>query len=249
MTYEKYSTEFLAERWMDQRQIQNLVGRYVYDKLVRREGGIFDRYWCTQSEPELGLNEGFYLGETAIREYYAAVDANTAVRSAHMKKLFPDFLGPKSDAETHGVGSLYIDALAGCVIEVAEDGKTAKGLWSVMGMDSDIYEFGPCSFWKYGVIAGDFVRENGEWRIWHLRDIEDISCPCGENWGHEWSQPETKPEFAALAGLTLPEPTVKEPVRERFYPGRPNSALARVPEPYAHFEDTFTYGYEKGGAE
>lgn len=135
MLYDDFSTQELAERWMDQRQVQNLMGRYIYHNLVRRERDIFDSFWCREAEPELGLNDGFYKGAEAICGYYGAVDENTRVRTKHMQKLFPDYLG-------------------------------------------------------------------------------------------------------------LPKPNVPQTIREAFYPGRPNSELVRLPEPYGTFSETFSYGSE-----
>lgn len=247
MDYRNISTETLAERWMDQREVQNLMGRYVNYQLIRREKELFDRFWCQEHEPVLGLGNGFYRGREAVEGYYNAVYENTCRRSELMQNLFPDYLGKKSLIELHGVGSLYIDALSGGFVEVALDGETAKGIWSVMGMDSDIYEYGPYSFWAYGYIAGDFVKENGEWKVWHLRMIDDIRCPVGMNWGREWDlSSEEKAEFASLKGLSLPEPNVPVTIREPFYPGRKNAPLVRVPEPYNTFSETFSYGIEEG---
>lgn len=246
MNYQNISTQVLAERWMDQREVQNLMGRYVNYVLIRREKEIFDTFWCREHEPVLGLNSGFYKGSDAVSRYYRAIYENTRIRSELVQKLFPEYLGKKSPVELHGVGSLYIDALSGGLVEVALDGDTAKGLWSVMGMDSDIYEYGPYSFWAYGYIAGDFIKENGEWKIWHLRIIDDIRCPAGENWGHEWDlSGEEKPEFSPLKELKLPEPNIPVEIRAPFYPGRMNSALVQVPEPYTTFAETFSYGTEE----
>lgn len=53
--------EELVCRWEDRREIQNIMGRYTYDLLMKREKDIFATYWCQQApDPCLGVNEGYY---------------------------------------------------------------------------------------------------------------------------------------------------------------------------------------------
>jgi hypothetical protein len=64
------------------------------------------------------------------------------------------------------------------VIEVAGDGKTAKGIWYSIGLAvrGSVDENGNTSvgtgwMWeKYGV---DFIKEDGGWKIWHLINLMD----------------------------------------------------------------------------
>lgn len=41
MARKAYTAEQLADRWLDLREIQNLVGRYAYDELFKRQGVMF----------------------------------------------------------------------------------------------------------------------------------------------------------------------------------------------------------------
>lgn len=243
MRYPNLSAEDRAKRWMDQRQIQNLMGRFVYDCMLKRELGIYDRFWCrTTPEPSLGVNSGFYVGEEAIREYYEAQYRNTEARTRVMVELFPDFLSRYSELERHGVGSLDIDALCTPVVEVADDGQTAKGMWNVMGIENDIFPNGPYSVLGYGYICGDFALEDGEWRIWHLCQLDELISPVGMDWSRAWEMPEPEGAFAALKGLTLPEPNVKRGLYRSYSGDREPVPQLMIPQPYATFSETFTYG-------
>jgi hypothetical protein len=238
------NTDQLAYRWMDRREIQNLMGKYVYYKMLRDETKLVDDFWADMSDACLGVNNGYYKGLDAIRAYYEAVDNNTAIRTKHMKKLFPLYFGSKTEGELHGVGSLLVDALTTCVIEQAEDGQTAKAAWYVLGQDTDIHPEGPYSYLAYGAIAADFIMVDDEWKIWHMVDIQELTAPAGVNWTKDYPAPETLPEFASLAGKLqpMPEPTVPENVHTAYYKGRGFSPLVKVPEPYVTFADTFSYG-------
>lgn len=53
------------------------------------------------------------------------------------------------------------------VIEVAEDGQTAKGVWMSPGHET-VPNLLPGGHWVWGRYAIDFVKENGQWKIWHI---------------------------------------------------------------------------------
>ena len=239
-----FNTEQLAYRWMDRREIQNVMGKYVYYKLLRDETKLVTDFWADIPDACLGVNNGYYKGLDAIRAYYDAMDVNTAIRTKHMKYLFPLYFGSRTVKELHGVGSLNVDSLTTCVIEQAEDGQTAKGAWYVLGEDTDIHSEGPYSYLAYGAIATDFIKLDDEWKIWHMLDIQELTAPAGVNWTKDYPEPNALPEFASIAGKLrpLPEPTVRADVHIAYYKGRGFSPLVKVPEPYVTFADTFSYG-------
>lgn len=102
-------------------------------------------------------------------------------------------------------------ALANCsslplttpVVEIAGDGKTAKGMWNVQGSDNDITAQGPISNWSIGYLCIDFIREGDSWKIWHLMYVEDIRCPMGESWVHP-REIEAEPGFEPLGSIRMP---------------------------------------------
>ena len=67
------------------------------------------------------------------------------------------------------------------VVEIAEDRETAKGIWYTPGIVGSYAADGTNNsqwMWeKYGV---DFVRENGKWKVWHMKVYTDFSTPVGE---------------------------------------------------------------------
>ena len=240
----EFTTEQLADRWMDRREIQNIMGKYVYAVLLKDEAKLVDTYWADLPDISLGVNEGYYVGPEAVRGYYAALDENTKIRTEYMMKTLPLYFEGKTEAELHGVGSLDVDGLSNAVIEQAEDGQTIKALWHVAGCDTNIHPEGPYSYWTYGYMAADFILQDDEWKIWHLQDIKDLYCPVGVNFAEPYAAPAPIEEFAGLAELLkpLPAPTVATPIHEAYTPARGFQPLAKVPEPYATFADTFSYG-------
>jgi hypothetical protein len=241
--YGKYSAEQLARKWQDKFDVKNIMSKYASSFLMKREKDIYDICFCKgEHEPTLSFNNGTYVGEDAIRKYFDAVDANTQIKSKLVQKLFPEFLAHRSDRDIHGVGESTVFPIVAGVVEIADDGKTAKGSWLCFGADISIGTDGPVHRWQYGTMAADFIKENGYWRIWHLIHVIDLDTPGGSNWAKEPKVYADLPEFEELRGLSLPTPTVPAELHESFSVGRPFTRMPLPPEPYVTFADTFSYG-------
>jgi len=79
-------------------------------------------------------------------------------------------------------GILWVHNMSTPVIEIAGDGKTAKGVWFSAGTVSGSMGGTPMAAWtseKYGI---DFVKENGKWKIWHLHTFVDYYTPTDKRW-------------------------------------------------------------------
>ena len=97
-------------------------------------------------------------------------------------------------------GKWIFHSLSNEVLEVAADGKTAKGVWLLSGTESghgpaqdnnapeNFYcegIFDGCRVWahwvwsRYGV---DFIKEDGTWKFWHFHNYELLRTPFDENW-------------------------------------------------------------------
>ena len=103
-----YTTQQLAERFIDQREIQNVMGKYALLTMICKQADLVDKFWSKQAEtPTLARNDGWYVGLEAISGYYQAISDNLAAKLPLMRKLFPKELGDKSDEEIFGVGEHF----------------------------------------------------------------------------------------------------------------------------------------------
>ncbi len=93
-----------TERFEDRREIKNVMGKYVTSCLLCREDTIVDTLFCSRDDISLGFNNGYYVGREAVKEYFSAVCAATAKKSACLQKLFPEQLGKLSADEFFGEG-------------------------------------------------------------------------------------------------------------------------------------------------
>ena len=238
------TAEFLVERWEDQRTVKNLMGKYVNCLLLNRQGEIFDSFFSGRADVSLTFNDGSYIGPEAVRGYFSAVVERNKLVARLIQQRLPEKLGGKSQEEIYGIGPFHVKPLTAPVIEVAEDGETAKGLWICMGCDAEVTERGPEADWTWGYFAGDFIYEGDDWKIWHLQYLNDVDSLCGQSWGRKVTSYPELPEFAPLKDVALPPYTVAETVRELYTPSRPLAVTPRIPEPYRTFAETFSYGRE-----
>ena len=218
-------------------------GKYSYYFLVRFERKIFADFWSARDDIALGVNEGWYLGGD-VEIYYDALHRHNILRSDLLKWAFPAELGEKTDEEVYGVGMLDMRPLDTCVIEIAEDQKTARGMWYDRGSYSDITEEGPISYWVFGCYAVDFVKEDDGWKIWHMQYLRDVDFPTGSNWTKEPKKFPVIPFFAENCRFDMPQPTICEPLRELYHIDRPFSPWPELPAPYVSFGEMSGYGPE-----
>lgn len=242
-----FTTEQLMDRWEDRRAIQNTMVRFIsQDYLFRREKDMYDTYWSKAEDVSLGVNEGYYAGAEAVKGYYAAIDRRTKLESELIQKKYPTRLGGKTEEEVYGVGVLHARPLDTPVIEIAGDGQTAKGMWSIHGMNADLTPAGQVSYWEWAKVAVDFVKEDGVWKVWHMLYLRDLYVPCGESWADAAEKKDypVDPDYAALQDFSFPAPNVPKTLRETYHNFRRAPEGPDYPEPYETFSETFTYGVQ-----
>ena len=138
MSFLKFNTEELVGRFEDRRDVKNLAGKYVMSLLLKKEPTILEDLWSEREDVSLGVNSGYYSGRAALKAYYASIDAATKKKAQVLKSVFPEDLGEYSDEKLYGRGPMEIRSLDNAIIEVAEDGATAKAFFYVFGLVTDI---------------------------------------------------------------------------------------------------------------
>lgn len=238
----KLYPDAMLERLEWRRDIRNLMGRISADYSVREEGQIYDRYWSRREDVALGVNEGWYLGPAAVAGYYRALDEEIVLAAKCVQQDFPEKLGDLPEETLKGVGAMSYIPVDSQVIEIADDGQTAKGLFNIRGSYSRITTAGPIAYWLFGWAAVDFVYEQGEWKIWHMQWLRNVDVQCGTPFGQEPERYDDLPAYEAMASFQMPAPTVPATLAENYYPDRPFTKSPKVPEPYETFDGTFSYG-------
>jgi hypothetical protein len=134
-------------------------------------------------------------------------------------------------------GILMVHPQTTPVIEVAGDGKTAKGVWMSPGLetrkDEETITF--AGIWVWGDYGVDFVKEQGKWKFWHFHVYVFMATPYDKSW--------TEP----------PDPSAQIVLPDELKPDVPNdyyhmyTTISKIqylpvpPEPYETIDEKTAY--------
>lgn len=223
-TYQKQ-----IERLEAVQEIKNLMGRYVWEHEVQKDPEFIDTKFAINN-PDVSwevAHMGLYRGREAVKEIL-------------------DQHGPRGGSISPG--TLFIHTLTTPVIEIAEDGQTAKGVWKSPGAETitDPQTGKLRGMWAWTKYACDFIKEEGEWRILHYHVYRIFMTPADMNYTDEYEMKfmnaETitpSAEGGAAQSASLKEPTTYDnPFTATYVP----ELVPAPPEPYKTFSETFSYG-------
>ena len=71
-------------------------------------------------------------------------------------------------------GAFTMHVAVSPIIEIAGDGKTAKSVWFSPGCAGNL--------WVWGVYMVDYVKEDGEWKFWHMIFSPFFRTPYDKGW-------------------------------------------------------------------
>jgi hypothetical protein len=153
--YEPFLPEYTPEQQLEavlaKDEVMNLMGLRNYYYVTGDLAGLLEDLWVREPEnratASFGTNYGFYIGWAEIQR--ALTETCLPLEAASQSVNTP-------------------------LIYVAQDGKTARGLWYSDGYFCD--ENGDADI-LYGKVAVDFILEGTEWKIWHLVIGGDLIDP------------------------------------------------------------------------
>ena len=202
--------ELLARVW-EKEEIKKTAHKRVYYLANNWRERELSELWTEEraDTASFGSNTGFYVGKESIKKWYIAKDWS--------------------------LGCLVSKPLSTCVLELAEDGNTARGIWYSIGQETNPTR----AMWISGKVAIDFVKENGRWLIWHLIEENDLSCEAGQDFRDR--EPYWYPEKCPVAvDFGIPDVAVlTHDPNFNWWDGFP-----KVPEPYESFDPRNSYGPE-----
>ena len=190
------------------REIQNLMGAYTVNHLPKNMHDHIELFamYMPDVSAEVGDRE-VYVGPDALRTLFG--------------KQFA--MGLK--------GNLLIHYLATPMIEVAGDGKTAKGVWRSPGIEAVRPPDGgkPVPIWSFGAYANDFIHVDGCWKIWHFHWFRVVKSNFHEGWVDDLSM--------AFGGKMANSPALQATTYHNPYtPDSTQESVPPCPKPY----DTWT---------
>jgi hypothetical protein len=132
-------------------------------------------------------------------------------------------------------------ALTTSVIEVARDGKTAKAAWMAPGYETTRNpKTGKLTAgWVWTKYACDFIKEDGEWKLWHLKNFLVFFAEYHKSWVEEGGE-----HYLRRPPLKTPLPKGALPPAHRHLPYDPNAKpemLPAFPKPYETYDGSMDW--------
>ena len=223
-------------------EIQNVMSRHEYYHGAGRHQEELDAIWAQQS-PDVAFEEaavhGRYYGIDAVRGFYVHFfDRFFKLMLEETRKIFPRLKDASEDKLPFGVQILH--TLTTPVIEVAEDSETAKGVWLSPGHITFPVNDRLQAFWHWDRYAVDFIKEDGNWKIWHFFVGKDFTTPYEKSWVDAALDSESPVRLEDLPGF--PKPNAKSlHSYDEYSPFKVAEYKPTPPEPYGTFSETFSY--------
>jgi hypothetical protein len=195
-----------VERLKAVHEIQNLVGRYATVHTPATMNQSIEVFAMKQPDVSVEIAMwGVFIGAEQIKRMYSTMTESAPVP-----------------------GTMFEHHLATPIIQVAEDGKTAKGLWFSPGHETTPDASGKLvANWCWGKFGADFIKEDGKWKIWHYHWYDTFMVPYEKSW-LDTPQP-------GLDELRTPEglkPDKLPTSRSTYYPTDIRKPIPDYPEPY-----------------
>lgn len=235
-TYTFTEEEWLQRLW-DVEDVKQLMAKrcyYIFNDARRAE---LNDLWVKKPEnrktASYGSNWGYYVGMDAIADYYVIK------HDRDMKQRLQKY----AEHDPHGsweekTGYMNMHTLSTPLVKLSQDGKTCRGMWYDMTAQNDGNPDGTAQeLLLPWVVACDLIKEDGQWKIWHLFMSNDMFITIG------------KP----VSEIPIyPEPG-QDPVRKEF--GEPTIPMLAhdntfgwadmyppMPEAYYTFDNLNSYG-------
>ena len=186
-------------------EIKNLVGRYgcLYTVTTLKE--IVKLF--AQKQPDVSAeigNLGKWIGIDAINTLYTKV-----------------IITPEEPPEGLFLEHTFVTP----GVQVAGDLKTAKGVWFSVGSETIYLNEKPTPTWVTGKYEADFIKEDGEWKIWHWHYYTNYQCDFYKS----WLDMDPIPPKKILEKYPPTEPTT---YHDPYTRTRIQAVIPAFPEPY-----------------
>lgn len=126
------------------------------------------QYWLFKQDYEKIVERCFAQKTPGVR--MEASDSGVYKGNDGIKRFFLETMG----ALRKRPGGFTMHLAVAPVIEIAKDGKTARGVWFSPGCGGTL--------WVWGVYMVDYVKEDGKWKFWHMIFSPFFRTPYDKGW-------------------------------------------------------------------
>lgn len=161
--------ERLTHHANDYREIYNTISAQMYYLQVQQHRELVEHCWSDRDDVSFGPAKG----REAVLDFLIR---QSDARKREKLELAHKYHGVEMTEDNFGVGDLESRLAANPYIVIAADRKTAQGVWFSPAVKAEIGEDGELhGTYLQERIGVDFIRENGQWRIWHYNVYPDFT--------------------------------------------------------------------------
>lgn len=196
-------------------QINNLMGRFIFLLNAAHFEDIPSLFALKQKDVRSEMAWGVYDGAESIQRLYTQ-----------------DIARP--ERVNGGKGQFNVYTLTTPVIEVDAHAQTAKGVWVLPSVNTGFYgPNGISANWGYTKYGADFIKENGEWKIWHLHQYGIFLTPYEKSWIEP--RPKPKPDEKSNPNISF-KPDRPPTTSWSYTTDSVTELLPGPPQPYVKFD-------------
>ena len=222
-------------------EIENVKGMHGYTHACGRGAREWSTIWNRSKDATWAHGFGRMVGfEEIWYDSVVGVDILQYQQYGELVKLYPEIAG--MDPLAVGSGSLH--TLASEVIEIADDGKSARTFFLTPGPQIGIihrsgHRVAELLWERYG---SDFVYEDGQWKYFHEQVCPDVfSAYDTANWAHDRYYDEINGVPMRDGGGILPLLTDPGTRHNDYTSSQPVQNTVPWPVPYQTLDDDNSY--------
>ncbi len=237
-----YTDDELIRRVWDVEDIKKLVyKRGVYQANEWRERELRELWVAGEDAKKtasFGRNTGFYVGMDAIYGYY--VEKHARDRREQLAAIAAADPAVENADGNLNRGCLSSHPATTGLVELAGDGKTARALFYAIATETWALPDGTAkAIWAPEKLAFDFLKEDGQWKIWHLVAATDLTCEAGTDIHDQDPYPHYEADPVQLEFGTPTIPCITHDATFNWWDDYPP-----MPKPYDTFDPADSYGPE-----
>jgi hypothetical protein len=249
-----------ALRADDYRQIVNAMAGHSYGYYGQIQDYELANFWSQQRDDiAYAHGELCYFGRDGVKNYYSG----TTKRLHKAQRAVVEKVYGKTVPEGFVPGYRIMNMLTTPYVEIAADRKTAQGIWMSISIKSRVDADGnACPEVTAGRYSGDFVNEDGKWKIWHRVDYTDFDMDIAFKFPKEGGpdmSPEEFAKFLEAFPVFPPTPEIQASMNvktndiggaEMYSPTAVSRSVPKIPTPYDSWSEDRSYvkiiadGYE-----
>ena len=195
-------------------QCEQLMSTYVSLHMEMRHKDYM-KLWTHRSDCKLEMPWGAYEGFKGVERCYL---------KDHGDRSMPEI-------QELLKGLLCVHCIGTSVIEVARDGKTARGVWISPGFETaNEGPEGPQAMWAWSKYGVDFLLEDDGWKIWKMKVYPLFQAPYDTCWT------DVPPYDGFMLDTSCDHP-LERPIWNYDPKGRYPDDQPAPPEPYGTYDD------------